>query len=424
MKTIPNKNRHDADVVLVGAGPHALTVAAYLRRADPGLRLVVADPDGWLHRWRRQFAALALDRLRSACVHHPDPDPYALLRHARDTGRDTELYGDPQCPGTELFDDFCAGLVRDLDLDRALVREPVRELRQRPGGGVTVRIGRSEVRARLAVLATNPVRSRVPRWARVRDERLAAPQVAHSDTVDLRRSPGRGERVLVVGGGLTAAQLAVHASRVGAHTTLLSRSPLRARTFDTTPEWLGRALPALHAEPDPRRRFATIAAARRGTVPPPMLDLLRELAARGRLELARGERLSVVPGPAPGVRADGRLWTVDRLWLGTGHDLDWRFEPLLASLARRHPVRSVRGLPVLDPALCWPGTDVHVVGGLAALGIGPAARNVTGARMAAERIRRVVTGAPGYCLYPDPGVPAVARLAASRRRRRGRITAM
>lgn len=62
----------DVDVLLVGAGPHALTVAAYLRRADPGLRLLVADPDGRLHRWRRQFAALTLGHLRSACVHRPD----------------------------------------------------------------------------------------------------------------------------------------------------------------------------------------------------------------------------------------------------------------------------------------------------------------------------------------------------------------
>lgn len=390
----------DVDVLLVGAGPHALTVAAYLRRADPGLRLLVADPDGWLHRWRRQFAALTLAHLRSACVHHPDPDPYSLLHHARDTGREAELHGEYQCPGTELFADFCAALVDELDLHRTLVRARVHALRPRTGGGVTVHVGQFEVRARRVVLATNPTRSRVSGWVPGPDAR-----VQHSDTVDLRRPPAPGERVLVVGGGLTAAQLAVAASRAGARTTLLSRAPLRARAFDTTAEWLGRALPAFHADPDPRRRHATVRAARGGgTVPPPMLARLHALAARGELELATGGRIAVdACGREVRVRAGGRSWTVDRLWLGTGHDLDWRSEPLLAALARRHPARAAGDLPVLDDDLRWPGTDVHLVGGLAALGIGPTARNLTGARMAAERIRRAVTGGAGDCQYPQPG---------------------
>lgn len=394
----------DVDVLLVGAGPHALTVAAYLRRADPGLRLLVADPDGWLHRWRRQFAALRLEHLRSACVHHPDPDPYALLHHARDSGREAELHGEYQCPGTELFADFCAALVDELDLHRVLVREPVHALHPRPGGGVTVHVGQTEVRARRVVLATNPTRARMSGWVPGRPD----PRVEHSDTVDLRRPPGPGERVLVVGGGLTAAQLAVAASRAGARTTLLTRAPLRPRAFDTTAEWLGRALPTFHADPDPHRRHATVCAARGGgTVPPPMLARLRALAAHDRLELAAGGRIEASCGRDVRVRAGGRTWTVDRLWLGTGHDLDWRSEPLLASLAAWHPIRASGGLPALGPDLSWPGTDVHLVGGLAALSVGPTARNLTGARMAAERIRRAVTGSPGNCQYPQPiGGPA------------------
>lgn len=46
--------------------------------------------------------------------------------------------------------------------------------------------------------------------------------------------------------------------------------------------------------------------------------------------------------------------------------------------------------PVLGPDLRWPGTPVHLMGGLTALQVGPAARNLFGGREAARRICRAV----------------------------------
>ena len=83
----------DVDLLVVGAGPQALTLMAYLSRYAPRLLegAVVVDPAPWLSRWDAQFSALEIPMLRSACVHHPDPEPYALIDVARNGGRSEAL---------------------------------------------------------------------------------------------------------------------------------------------------------------------------------------------------------------------------------------------------------------------------------------------------------------------------------------------
>lgn len=58
----------------------------------------------------------------------------------------------------------------------------------------------------------------------------------------------------------------------------------------------------------------------------------------------------------------------------------------------QHPAERIRhseivkSLPVLDKHLPWPGCELFLTGGLAALQVGPVARNLAGARMAGDRI--------------------------------------
>nr|MCU0516889.1 hypothetical protein [Oscillatoria sp. Prado101] len=90
----------------------------------------------------------------------------------------------------------------------------------------------------------------------------------------------------------------------------------------------------------------------------------------------------------------------DRIWLATGTRLDVTAEPLLADILEAYPAQIVKGLPVLDEHLRWPGCEAFLTGPLAALQVGPVARNLSGARMASERI------APALhkpSLAPTPG---------------------
>jgi hypothetical protein len=87
---------------------------------------------------------------------------------------------------------------------------------------------------------------------------------------------------------------------------------------------------------------------------------------------------------------DGHGLEVDRIWLATGHRQGVSQHPLLSQLQEQRPIDLVNDWPVLDSDLRWPGSAVHVMGGLSALQIGPAARNLFGGREAAQRICRAV----------------------------------
>jgi len=101
----------------------------------------------------------------------------------------------------------------------------------------------------------------------------------------------------------------------------------------------------------------------------------------------------------------------DRIWLATGHALDVDGEPLLADVAQQRPAQIVDGLPVLDSACRWPGTRLHLMGGLAELELGPLARNLAGARMAADRIVGAISPRSAR-EYPHPPEAASAHAVA------------
>jgi cation diffusion facilitator CzcD-associated flavoprotein CzcO len=67
-------------VLVVGAGPAALSLATALTCRRVPVELEVIDPSGtWMAAWNRRFAAQDIPHLRSPSVHHPHPDPFALL---------------------------------------------------------------------------------------------------------------------------------------------------------------------------------------------------------------------------------------------------------------------------------------------------------------------------------------------------------
>lgn len=383
-----------AEVLVVGAGPHALTCVLSLLAADRALagRIAVADPQPWLQAWHEQLARLDLQLLRSSCVHHPHPSPYALIDAAAAAGRDDELVGPIGRPTAALFAGFCASLIEREDLEAARLPATVTALRPRDDGRVDVEVGGLRLRVQHVVLASNPMRPCMP-----------ALGVPHADAVDLRTKPvAAGDRVCVVGGGLTAAHLALRAHQHGARSTLVSRAPLRVRPTDVDPVWLDHALPAWFTLPAAGRAQA-VRAARLGSVPP---ETVEDLAAGGVRQLVAADGVDRVRRSSSGLHVrlrGGPELVAEHVWLATGHAFDVRFDPLTAGLLAQVPLPVVDGLPVLDDDLAWAATAVHVTGGLAALHVGPAARNLVGARVAAERMVGCVAGRePASRQYPLP----------------------
>lgn len=84
----------------------------------------------------------------------------------------------------------------------------------------------------------------------------------------------------------------------------------------------------------------------------------------------------------------GQLLEADRCWLATGTRPHFCADAALAP----HVNRQVDGIPVLRQDLCLGRRSMYLTGRLAAIELGPAAGNLWGARVAALRITRAVTG--------------------------------
>jgi cation diffusion facilitator CzcD-associated flavoprotein CzcO len=387
-------------IAFIGAGPHNLAALAFLLQASPSLRseVTVFDPTGtWLAQWDRQMAAQQIVHLRSSSVHHPDPDALALRRFAK--GRFDEFYPPYYLPGTGLFREFCADVIERFEV-ASLVR-PQKVVAVAPSGvGLNLTLDDGTVQyARAAVAALGGGDRVWPSWA----PEPRPPFFVHSDQVDWddleSATPGR---LLVVGGGLTSGHLVLGALKRGWSVDLATRRPVKYKLFDAAPGWIGpKYLAGFLRETDWDRRRQMIAKARGGgAMTEEIRDLLAPFRRSGQLRFhPRWPVLTLGPVAVPGApdrwRATsswGRHLTADRVWLCTGTKLDLGRHPLFADVAARHPLQVVDGLPVLDAECRWPGVPLYFMGMSAALRVGPTARNFPGARQAASRIAKALTG--------------------------------
>lgn len=393
------------DVAIVGAGPHALTLATHLlqKRQQMRDRFMVFDPSGsWMSQWQQRFTALEIPHLRSPVVHHPDPNPFALRAFA--ASRPQELFAPYDLPGTQLFQDFCQEVISRWQLqDRVypaqVVRiEPIAYRRFR------FRLWLSEGRsilARRVVLANGGGMPQLPAWVSQIASSYPPDRLLHSHQIDLPQQRLRGERVLIVGGGLTSGHLAIGAIDRGAEVILMTRRQLYEKLFDADPGWLGpKYLKDFWAEPDWKIRWQMIQQARNGgSITPTVLTRLRRLAHEDRITFyehcqiaqARWQNGWQLCCDNPAVHECIHHSAIDRIWLSTGTTLNAAEQPLLQEVMAAYPTPIVNGLPVLDDHLRWQGCELFVMGGLAALRVGPTARNLSGARMASDRIVPALT---------------------------------
>jgi pyruvate/2-oxoglutarate dehydrogenase complex dihydrolipoamide dehydrogenase (E3) component len=167
---------------------------------------------------------------------------------------------------------------------------------------------------------------------------------------------------------------------------------LRKHDLDSDPGWIGPKYQAGFQQiTDYGQRRTTIQQARhRGSVPPNVAVQVRRAVKAEQLRLVQAEVAAAHQDGQWQIRlllaAGADTLTSDRVILATG------FEPQRPGGAWLGTTVTDLGLPVapcgypiVNQALCW-ADGLYVLGPLAELEIGPVARNITGARQAAERI--------------------------------------
>ena len=400
MESNPPHLLRKIDLAIIGAGPHALTLVTHLiqKRQKIRSKIAVFDPSGkWMSQWEQQFAALEIPHLRSPTVHHPDPNPFGLRKFAEN--RSNEFFPPYDLPGTRLFNDFCEDVIRRWDLENIVIDEKINRIQplNNPFASsfrLWLSSGKS-ILARRVVFATGSSQLQIPDWVSQVEKNYPENKLCHSKSVDLRTLHLAGEKVLIIGGGLTSGHLAVGAMSRGAFVQISMRRQLQEKIFDADAGWLGpKYLKGFYAEPDFEKRFEMIQQARNGgSMTPAMVTQLRRPAHNGKVRIQ--ENTQVVEAKWIDNQwlvkfTDGKQERFHRIWLSTGTRFDVNSEPLLKEVLQAYPIPVINGLPVLDDNLRWRGCSLFIMGGLAALQIGPIARNLSGARMASDKMLKAI----------------------------------
>lgn len=382
------------DWLIIGGGIHGVHIAVRLL-GESGVapkRLRIVDPgDRLLAHWRSCAATTGMTHLRSPGVHHLDLDPFSLLHFAgkrkKRKRRKTGLFAPPyDRPALALFNAHCDRVVETFGLANLHIRDRATKCSvDRDGVGVQLSSGR-EIAAQHLVLAIGA--SEQPEWPDWAPRSHA--RVHHVFEPGFDGWPSSSETVVVIGGGISAGQVALRLVEEGHRVHLVSRHALRQHQFDSDPGWLGpKCMERFHRERDFDRRRTLIAEARhKGSVPPDVRRALRRSITGGQLLWHEGEVegfdarrdvLALRLATHSGLEAE-------RVLLATGFASTRPGGSMVDALIASASLPCARcGYPIVDSALRW-HPRIHVSGPLAELELGPASRNIAGARLAGDRL--------------------------------------
>ena len=213
-------------------------------------------------------------------------------------------------------------------------------------------------------------------------------------------------RILIVGGGITSAQLALLSAKARwcKQVTLIQRSPMVPRHFDIPNEYMGPRRGRLLEEfwsLDMHGRAEQLKRIRGGGSVPP--EIVHELMKSDAMVKEEVEILDVCwdDGKLHVTLNDGSECDYDMIWLATGANNHIDHYSALSVLREVLPVDVINGLPVLNRDLSWRVPDgderpleplwkqvarkrLWCIGALASLELGPDALNLLGARQVSQ----------------------------------------
>lgn len=265
--------------------------------------------------------------------------------------------------------------------------------------------------SKTVVLAVGPAnKPEIPRLPSMPVDIAQLRQACHSlqiktfpdPLVQKRIAAGHPTNLLIVGGGLTSAQLTDLAIRKGVSKVWhLMRGPCRVKHFDVDLEWMGKYKNTEHARfwlaDTDEERLEIIKTARGGGSFTPMFHKrLKKHKTAGRLELH--EKTCLEDAKFEEHEDGSGYWRVttkpsldlpkfDYVYFATGVQTDVSTLPYMQKMQEKYPVKSFGGFPCINEDLMWhDDVPLFLVGRLSALQLGPASPNIGGAKLGAERV--------------------------------------
>lgn len=386
------------EVVVIGAGPYGLSVAAHLRHFRIPCRVFGRPMSMWQEHAPKGMT-LKSDAFASSFA--SPGDGYPLQQFYRDTGRNDYSHIGHRVPAQTLVEYGHEFQRRQVgEVEEAEILEVARQ-----GDGFDVKLDTGEsVAARKVVVAVGLLALRhIPDILAGLPASLLSHSSAHHDLAKFQ-----GRRVVVVGGGQSACELAALLNEAGARVTLLARRPIHWYDPDNEDQpnvrrstWQRIRRPNFGLGPGWRTWF--------WSEMPYGFSYLSQAVRHDKAYSAFGPAGSgwtknrvegVVPiltGRLCQVQDDGaeaRLsvasdagdieLVADHVIAATGYRSDTRLLSFLDPL--QHGLRSIDGTPVLNRSFEASVRGLYFAGYLSAATFGPSMRFIYGAGFAARRI--------------------------------------
>lgn len=389
-------------MLVIGGGIHGTIISYALARYFNVDYHRVLDPHTEpLSLWNRNCMACGMQFLRSPAAHNLTPHALSLLRYAKKKNIPREHNFIPRYsrPRYSLFQEYSADLIKTHALHQFRLLGSAITLNHTPQS-VRVETDNGILEARRVILAIGTTSLlNIPEWAEPH-YRHASHRCDHiySDTFSLRNYRQK-RRIAIIGGGLSAAQLAL--TLCTANSTdrnpiyIIARHALRHADFDSDPCFIGPAcLRQYNRESRAQKKIILDRGRNIGTIPPNVMDALQRAIQNNTIKVLTDAVTALAPlrKSADTMSSytlqfrSAQTLEIDALILATGFQQTALRSTFLQNVLHenRLAVDDDR-FPITDQQLRW-NRHIFVSGGLALLTNGPAAANIIGAQMSLRRI--------------------------------------
>ncbi|MDR9367246.1 MAG: FAD/NAD(P)-binding protein, partial [Balneolaceae bacterium] len=356
-------------------------------KTENKLSIAIADPNpAPLHNWKHCTSNTGMDFLRSPEVHHIDLDPFALNTFCQNhhASENKSFIAPNRRPSLNLFNHHSQKVISEYNLQDYWLRTYINDIKLTSKEATVIsEIG--EINARHIILAVgNGHQLNIPSWAKTLQKKSFPVHHIYSQSFSLETYK-EGFHTVVVGSGMGAIQTFIKlAEEYSGKITLVTCNEIKVSDYDLDPGWMGpKYLHRFHSEKRVSKRRAMIKSARKGgTITSDINWKLRKVLKQEHTNHKIGNIDSAElfgSNNAYLTLENGDNIFCDQILMGTGFSSAIN-SSLIQNLKNNSGLRcSDCGYPIVDPFLRW-HDRISVTGELAELEIGPAARNIIGAR--------------------------------------------
>ncbi|KIL51180.1 FAD-dependent oxidoreductase [Jeotgalibacillus campisalis] len=383
------------DWIIIGGGIHGCTIAASLlkNRKTDITRVKIIDPyPEPLYQWKKRTETISMPYLRSPGVHHVDVNPFSLKAYGKQADGKGTFYGPYSRPSLSLFNTHSKSVFQEVELQKAWVKGDVEKIK-RVNAAWEVQIDTGMRLKSKNVLVATGTNNKLytPEWGK----ELSAAFPNQAGHIFEDKVPSFIPPVVVIGGGITAAHLVIKLSGLFPGKVIqIARHENRIHDFDSDPGWLGpknmRSFEQIQSYDKRRKLISEVR--HKGSVPRELATRLKRLQKEGSFTFILDEVGSWEKNSSSihlNLTHSNETAKVKTVLFATGFSSRLMEARWLQELIQENQLQCANcGFPIVDESLEW-CEHLFVSGPLAELELGPSARNIAGARKAAERIAGV-----------------------------------